>query len=180
MTAPPKDEPKTSVEGVCPTCGRGGPRLKQSLDERQDYETPPELFLSLSQEFGPFDLDVAANAVNHKVPRWFGPGGEHEDALNGAVWAGKCWMNPPYGSATRAFMRRASEAKALVVCLVPARTDTRWWHETIPKAKEVRFLKGRPKFWLDGKPKLAWDKRSKTWRPASGKFPSAVVVFDGR
>lgn len=143
-------------------------RLVQRHDERQDYETPPDLFLSLSQEFGPFETDVCANEVNHKTPVWFGPGSPYPDGLT-QLWGGRCWMNPPYGRATAAWVKKASEARALV-CLLPARTDTLWFHDyVLSKAKLVRFLKGRPQFWLDGKP-----------TGSGGKFPSMVVVFDGR
>lgn len=148
-------------------------RLVQRQDERQDYETPPELFLSLSQEFGPFDVDVCAKPINAKLPTFYGPGSPlgswAQDGL-AAPWVGKCWMNPPYGRATPAWVKKASEAKALVVCLLPARTDTRWFHDyVLPRAKTVRFLRGRPEFWIDGKP-----------TGQGGKFPSMVVVFDGR
>lgn len=143
-----------------------GQRLVQRQDERQDYQTPPELFLSLSQEFGPFDVDVCANEINAQVPRYFS---KEQDGL-AQEWTGRCWMNPPYGRATPAWIKKASESKALVVCLIPARTDTRWFHDyVLPRAKTVRFLKGRPKFWLDGKP-----------TGQGGKFPSMVVVFDAR
>lgn len=85
-------------------------------------------------------------------------------------------MNPPYGRATRAWVKKASEANALVCCLLPARTDTKWFHDyVLPKAKVVRFLRGRPKFLIGGKPVL-----NDKGKPATGKFPSMVVVFDGR
>lgn len=146
-------------------------RLEQRQDERQDYETPPELFLSLSQEFGPFVADVAAVASTAKVPHYYGPDREppFNDGLK-IVWGGVLWMNPPYGRQTPAWVKKASESPAKVVCLLPARTDTAWFHDyVLPKAKIVRFLRGRPKFWIDGKP-----------TGSGGKFPSMVVVFDGR
>lgn len=147
-------------------------KLVQRQDERQDYETPPELFQALDAEFGPFNLDVCANQLNHKVAAYFGPGGCQPDGLTASWWGSdvKCWMNPPYGRATAAWVKKASEHPGLVVCLLPARTDTRWFHDyVLPKAKLVRFLKGRPEFWIDGKP-----------TGSGGKFPSMVVVFDGR
>lgn len=143
-----------------------GQRLVQRHDERQDYETPPDLFLSLSQEFGPFDVDVCAVQETAKVPVFYSP---EQDGL-AQEWTGRCWMNPPYGRATPAWVKKASEAKALVVCLLPARTDTRWFHDyVLPRAKMIRWLKGRPKFWMGGKP-----------TDSGGKFPSMVVVYDGR
>lgn len=76
-------------------------------------------------------------------------------------------MNPPYGREIGKWMKKAYEsaqAGALVVCLVPSRTDTRWWHDYAMKG-EIHFIKGRLKFG-----------NAKTNAP----FPSAVVIFDGR
>lgn len=73
-------------------------------------------------------------------------------------------MNPPYGRTIGAWMRKAYEESlkgAVVVCLVPARTDTAWWHDYAAKGK-VRFLRGRLKF--EG-------------AKANAPFPSALVVF---
>jgi site-specific DNA-methyltransferase (adenine-specific) len=146
-------------------------RLVQRLDERQDYETPPELVAALSAEFGPFQFDFAATEANKKAPTAYTP---EMDSLS-LVWSGVGWLNPPYGKATKAFVRKASESKARTVCLLPARTDTAWFHDyVLPKAKVVRFLRGRPKFLIGGKPVLD----PKTGKAASGKFPSMVVVFD--
>lgn len=146
--------------------------LVQRLDERQDYETPPELVLSLSLEFGPFEIDFAATQANKKAPRCFTP---DVDALK-QDWTGLTgFLNPPYGRMTAPFVKKASESKARVVCLLPARTDTKWFHDHVQgRARLIRFLKGRPKFLLNGKPVL----NPKTGKPASGKFPSMVVVFD--
>jgi phage N-6-adenine-methyltransferase len=147
-------------------------RLVQHQDERQDYETPPELVASLSLEFGPFDVDVAATEANKKAPRCFTP---EIDGLAQEWTALTCWMNPPYGRATGAWVKKAAMAKARTVCLLPARTDTAWFHDhVLPNATVVRFLRGRPKFLLNGQPVLS----PKTGKPASGKFPSMVVVFD--
>ena len=77
-------------------------------------------------------------------------------------WQGVCWMNPPYGKKIGAWMKKAMEAKTTVVCLVPSRTDTKWWHDYAMKADEIRFIKGRLKFG-----------NSKNSAP----FPSAIIVF---
>jgi phage N-6-adenine-methyltransferase len=81
-------------------------------------------------------------------------------------WHGVCWMNPPYGPPLRKWVKKAKEsadAGATVVCLLPARTDTHWWHEWIlPHAAEVRFLRGRLKFNEVGN---------------SAPFPSVIAVF---
>ena len=74
-----------------------------------------------------------------------------------------CWMNPPYGREIGKWVEKAYKSNAVVVCLVPARTDTKWWHEFCMKSKEIRLVQGRLKFG-----------GSKNSAP----FPSAVVVFD--
>ena len=71
-------------------------------------------------------------------------------------------MNPPYGRKIGAWMRKALESNTTVVCLVPARTDTKWWHDYAMKASEIRFVKGRLKF---------GDSKN------SAPFPSAIIVF---
>lgn len=111
--------------------------------DRQDWETPIELFRMLDAEFG-FDLDVCAIKCNAKCPIFFSPadnGLEHP-------WRGICWMNPPYGRSIGEWMAKAylsSLQGATVVCLVPARTDTQWWHDFAMRG-EIRFLEGRLKF----------------------------------
>ncbi len=76
-----------------------------------------------------FDLDVCATGENAKCDRFF----TREDDGLAQAWTGRVWMNPPYGRMIGEWMRKAWESSQttaeLVVCLVPARTDTRWWHE---------------------------------------------------
>lgn len=129
--------------------------------QRMDWATPRPLFKRIEARFGPFTLDVCANASNAKCKRFFSPA---EDGLR-QPWQGVCWMNPPYGCAIKHWMAKAySEAchGARVVCLVPARTDTAWWHDYASRGYVI-FLKGRVSF-LGGK--------------HTAPFPSAVVVFD--
>jgi len=126
--------------------------------------TPRELFEVLDLEFG-FTLDVCAVPENAKCARFFSP---VDDGLS-QVWQGVCWMNPPYGRGIGDWLRKAfasAQKGATVVCLIPARTDTAWWHDYAAKG-EVRFLRGRVKF-------------VPTYGPAAvaaAPFPSAVVVF---
>lgn len=94
--------------------------LMSSLTD--NWATPLDLFQQLDKEFG-FTLDVCASKDNHKCERYFS---KEDDALK-QEWKGVCWMNPPYGKEIKAFMKKAYEsakAGAIVVCLVPARTDT--------------------------------------------------------
>lgn len=97
---------------------------------RIDWATPQELFDAYDAEFG-FVLDVCASADNAKCERYFTI---EQDGLR-QVWApGPCWMNPPYGREIgrwTAKARRAGEAGITVVGLVPARTDTAWWHDDV-------------------------------------------------
>lgn len=128
-----------------------------------DWETPPEVFEPLDAEFH-FTLDVCATAENAKCARYFT---EEEDGLK-QDWDGVCWMNPPYGREILGWMKKAVEESrkgATVVCLVPSRTDTRWWHEYAMQADEIRYVKGRIRFVGAKDP---------------APFPSAVVVFRGR
>tara|TARA_R100000808_G_scaffold3776_2_gene12962 strand:+ start:4140 stop:4568 length:429 start_codon:yes stop_codon:yes gene_type:complete len=126
---------------------------------KDDWETPQHLFDELNQEFG-FELDVCADESNAKCKRYFTV---EDDGLN-MKWEGVCWMNPPYGRVIGKWIKKAYESAlngAVVICLVPSRTDTKWWHDYCMKG-EVRFIKGRLKFG-----------RSTNSAP----FPSAVVIF---
>ena len=120
------------------------------------HATPQDFFDNLNSEFG-FDTDVCAIESNAKCARYYTP---EMDGLK-QKWTGVCWMNPPYGRTIGAWMRKAYTSAATVVCLVPARTDTRWWHDYAIKG-EIRFIKGRLKFG-----------GSKNSAP----FPSAIVIF---
>ena len=90
-----------------------------------EWETPQPFFDQVHSEFG-FTLDVAAQPSNAKCPRYFTP---EDDGLVQSWGAEVCWCNPPYGRTIGAWMRKAYESAlqgATVVCLVPARTDTKW------------------------------------------------------
>jgi len=129
--------------------------------KRTDWATPPAIFGPLDEEFG-FELDVCATAENAKCARYFSP---EQDGLSRDWAPSVCWMNPPYGREISKWMRKAAEEwrkGATVVCLVPARTDTAWWHEYVMLATEVRFLRGRVRF---------------VGAPHPAPFPSAVVVY---
>lgn len=125
------------------------------------WATPQDFFDIYNERFG-FEVDVCATNDNAKCERFF----TKEDDGLAQEWRGICWMNPPYGRAIGDWMRKAYESSldgATVVCLVPARTDTRWWHDYAMKG-EVEFIKGRLKF---------GDAKN------SAPFPSAIVVFNG-
>lgn len=127
------------------------------------WATPQWFFDTLNEEFN-FTLDPCADAFNHKCEKYF----TKED--NGLLksWDGeRVFCNPPYGREIMRWVEKCfTEVKvgscALVVMLIPARTDTRWFHKYIYQKAEVRFLKGRLKF---------GDSKN------SAPFPSMVVVF---
>lgn len=118
------------------------------------WATPREVYDRLNAEFG-FNFDPC-------------PLDGQTDALSGlfSEWRGKrVFCNPPYGPEIGKFLARASETE-VAVFLIPARTDTRWFHDLVlPKAKEIRFIRGRLKF---------GDSKN------SAPFPSMVVVFEGQ
>lgn len=109
------------------------------------WETPQDFFDKLNARFQ-FETDVCALPENAKCKRFFTP---EMDGLK-QEWTGVCWMNPPYGRQIGKWIRKAYESArdnlATVVCLLPARTDTRWFHDYILPHAEVQFIKGRIKF----------------------------------
>ena len=129
--------------------------------ETVEWETPQPLFDLLDAEFQ-FTVDVCATASNAKVDPFFS---REQDGLK-QNWTGMAWCNPPYGRGVidKWMAKAASEAKngTGIVCLVPARTDTKWWHDYVLLADEVRFVRGRIKF---------GDQQG------AAPFPSALVVF---
>jgi site-specific DNA-methyltransferase (adenine-specific) len=126
------------------------------------FPTPQYVFDLLDSEFH-FDLDAAATADNTKCKNFISP---EQDALKVADWPGsRIYLNPPYTKGLGHWIQKAFEESRkgkIVVCFVPARVDTRWFHKhcTSPDA-EVRFLDHRISF--DGKNKAP--------------FPSMVIVF---
>lgn len=131
-----------------------------------EWETPQKIFDELNKEFN-FTIDVCATKENAKCKKYIT---KEENALAGH-WDGICWMNPPYGREIGKWIKHAWESsihphlKTTVVCLIPARTDTKWWHEYIDKKAEIRFIKGRLKF---------------GGHKNSAPFPSVVVIFRGQ
>lgn len=126
------------------------------------WETPKAFFDKYNALYG-FTLDVCATAQNAKCTKFF------TEADNGLrqPWSGTCWMNPPYGRTIGFWMRKAYDSfreGATVVCLVPARTDTNWWHDYAMRGR-IEFIKGRLKF---------------GGHRNSAPFPSAVVVYDDK
>lgn len=105
------------------------------------WATPQGFFDELNKEFA-FTTDVCAIPENAKCDRFFSP------EVNGLEqeWTGVCWCNPPYGREIGKWVKKAYESACTVVALLPARTDTKWFHEYIYGKAEIRFVKGRLKF----------------------------------
>ena len=126
--------------------------------KKDDWTTPQDFFDVLNEEFH-FDLDVCASDTNHKCDEYFT---KEQDGLS-QPWHGFVWCNPPYGREIGKWAKAVSEYEGGGVMLMPARTDTRWFHDYIyHKATEIRFVKGRLKF---GEYKC------------DAPFPSMVVIF---
>lgn len=127
------------------------------------WATPRDLFNALNSIFN-FTTDVCADASNAKCSTYYT---KEVDGL-AQDWRGVCWCNPPYGREIPEWVKKAYESSrdngATVVCLVPARVDTRWFQDYCAKG-EVFFIKGRLKF---------GDATS------GAPFPSALVVFRPR
>lgn len=124
------------------------------------WATPQDFFEKYNNKFL-FTLDVCANKDNAKCVSYYT---KEDDGLS-QPWTGVCWMNPPYGREIGKWMKKAHESSLLgatVVCLVPARTDTAWWHDYAMRG-EIEFIRGRLKF---------------GGSLNSAPFPSAVVVFN--
>ncbi len=127
-----------------------------------DWETPQGFFDKLNKKYH-FTLDPCATAQSAKCATYFT---EKDDGLNQSWEGHTVFMNPPYGREIKNWIEKAyresQKADTTVVCLIPSRTDTKYWHEYCMKAREIHFVKGRLKFG-----------GSKNAAP----FPSAVVVF---
>lgn len=135
--------------------------------DKDEWETPPWLFNYYNSWYN-YDIDVCATKENAKCPEFFTP---EQDGL-AQSWAGKrVWMNPPYGRKIKHWIGKAiSERRSasLITMLIPARTDTEWWHDLVVPYTNMRIdlLKGRIHFIINGK-------RAKDGAP----FPSAVITI---
>ena len=129
-----------------------------------DWETPQDFYEKLNEEFGPFTLDPCASEETAKCENYFTM---QNDGLFRSWAKQTVFMNPPYGRQISNWIRKAyQEAQnpgTKVVCLIPARTDTKYWHDYCMRAKEIHFVKGRLKFG-----------DSTNCAP----FPSAVIIFE--
>ena len=129
-----------------------------------EWSTPQDFFDELDKEFN-FTLDPCATSENAKCTKYFTveDDGLKQDWSNDIVF-----MNPPYGRDIKYWIKKAYEESlngATVVCLIPSRTDTAYWHNYIfGKADDIRFIKGRLKFGGSKNP---------------APFPSAIIIYKG-
>ena len=121
------------------------------------WETPQDFFNDLNKEFC-FNLDVCALPENAKCEKYFTP---EMDGL-AQCWEGVCWCNPPYGRQIGKWVEKAYKSSCTVVMLLPARTDTRWFHDYVYGKAEIRFVRGRLRF------------GGAEW---NAPFPSMVVIY---
>lgn len=129
------------------------------------WATPQKFYDKMNAQYN-FTLDVCAIPENAKCSNFFTP---EIDGLK-QDWTGTCWMNPPYGRGIIKWVKKAYDEalvkkSCVIVALLPARTDTIWFHSYIYKKEnvEIEFIKGRLKFG-DGQ--------------NSAPFPSMLAVFN--
>ena len=132
--------------------------------ESNEWETPQELYDELNKQYG-FTLDPCATEKSAKCDKYY----TKEDDGLAQNWRDEIvFMNPPYGREISKWVEKAYiesiHEDCIVVCLIPSRTDTKYWHDYIfSKAHNIMFIKGRLKF---------------SGHKNSAPFPSAIVVFD--
>lgn len=116
---------------------------------KDTWKTPEDFYRALDAEFR-FDYDPC-------------PPKPKVDGLT-SEWGGVSFVNPPYSQIKFWVEKAHIEAKKgkTVVLLIPSRTDTRWWHDHVMKATEIRFIRGRLKF------------QGAKW---SAPFPSCIVIW---
>jgi len=126
-----------------------------------EWSTPQAFYDKLNDEFH-FTLDPCATFFNAKCRKWYGI---HDDGLSKSWENQIVFCNPPYGRAIKKWVKKAYEESkhAKVVMLMPARTDTSYFHDYIYHKAEIRFVRGRLKFGDSKNP---------------APFPSMVVIFD--
>lgn len=130
--------------------------------DHASWETPQKLFDRVSKIYGPFDFDAAASQENAKCERYF------DRELNGLAqpWRGRVWLNPPYGDAVKFWVRKCALSRLnceVIVALLPARTDTRWFHQyVLGHASRLVLFEGRIKF---------------VGAASSAPFPSILAIY---
>lgn len=138
-------------------------------NRKPDFRTPKPFMKWLKDNwYLEFDLDAAASRFNAKAPRYFT---EEDDSLN-QDWFGKVWLNPPYGRGIEKWFEKCAEQiqrkeVQSIHVLVPARTDTKWFHELVmPHAYNVYLIKGRLNF-----------EHETSIKGKNAPFPSMLILY---
>lgn len=131
--------------------------------QTDEWSTPPAFVQAMENLYGQFTLDPCATVESAKAPRYFTT---ETDGLS-KPWTGRVWMNPPYGRSIGDWTAKARESVEndtadMVVGLLPARIDTRWFHRDVMAADHILLIKGRLKF---------------GGSPTNAPFPSIVAVW---
>lgn len=136
----------------------------------ENWHTPKDLFNELDKEFS-FDCDPCTTKENPLGCRFFYT--KEQDGLK-QVWFKSNFINPPYGPEIGKWLERAHKhaeyLESTSVFLLPARTDTKWFHQYCygkPNV-ELRFLKGRVKF-------IGVEQSG--YKRNSAPFPSMLVII---
>jgi site-specific DNA-methyltransferase (adenine-specific) len=131
-----------------------------------EWYTPKEVFEPLHKEFN-FTLDPCCTKYSAKCKKFYT---EDDDGLSKDWSEDTVFVNPPYGRQIKDWVKKSyteSKKGATVVMLIPARTDTSYWHDYIfNKASDIRFIRGRIKF-----------ERQDGTLGDSCPFPVAIIVF---
>lgn len=149
------------------------------------WATPQDFFDKLNEKWD-FDWDVCATADNAKCDNYFSP----EDNALEQPWEGTCFMNPPYGREIGDWIEKAHTEVlngVITVVLLPARTDTKWFHDFIYNIYDIEFIKGRLKFGTEEYWQWVWRQKfidgklnklyGKYGQKNSAPFPSMIVIF---
>lgn len=136
---------------------------------REDWETPQDFYDRLNTKYH-FEWDLAASDNNAKCDHYL-TRDDNSLEQNWGELSGNMFLNPPYGRQLKLWVKKAAETHLkydqCLVMLIPARTDTSYWHDYIFNHAEIEFLRGRLKFEVDG---VSGD---------SAPFPSALVIYKG-
>ncbi len=152
------------------------------------WETPPLVFEKLNRDFGPFDVDLTADAQRHLCPIWFGPDSPvSDDALTyDWHWSGRrCgYSNPPYGPFVQKLLMKAKAEAAhgfTSVLLLPMRVTKAFHAHVLNGASDLWFCDRRITFFENGVPRLndkKWEKEQKAVADPA-VFDSIIVVYKG-
>ena len=158
------------------------------------WATPWEFFRKLNDKWN-FNIDVCAGRENTKCPIWFDEEKNsllvdwHEMGVTHLMKSPICYMNPPYGRQIGNWIKKAYDESmkgCTVVCLLPARTDTKWFHDYCIQG-DIEFIKGRLAFGTEDYWKWVWEQEyingqknslyQKYGKKNPAPFPSMIVTF---